>query len=258
MPVIALLTDFGHQDPYVGQMKGAILRHAPGTTLVDLCHEVRPQDVGHGAFILEASHAHFPSQTIFVCVVDPGVGTDRAILLAFWNNQWFLAPDNGLLDFLRADHALWWRLTPPPGVSSQTFHGRDIFAPMAARLSRGVTPDSLGTRTTLPGRVHAVQKPAATRTAESISCRVLHVDRFGNCLLNLPIHPLAKHWRLVSGHVVDVVGTYADIPPGQAGLIAGSQGVMELAMNQASCAQRLGLVPGDTVALERRPQQERP
>ena len=256
--VIVLLTDFGHQDPYVGQMKGSILRHAPEAVLVDLCHEIRPHDTRQAAFMLEASHAHFPDQAIFVCVVDPGVGTNRDLLLARWREHWFLAPDNGLLDFLHAHPAAWWKLPPPPSGSSQTFHGRDIFAPAAARLALGESPDVLGRRAHPADPGSQKSSRAARLDSETIACRVGHVDHFGNCLLDLPIQPLLRHWRLPHGQEVDLAATYAEIAPGRIGLIAGSQGVMELAMNQQSCARCIGLSPGDIITLTRRTPQEHP
>ncbi len=256
-PLVVLLTDFGHHDPYVGQMKGAILRHAPDAVLIDLCHEIRAHDTRQAAFMLEASHVHFPGATIFVCVIDPGVGTERGLLLAQWDGRWFLAPDNGLLNFLRCHPAVWWKLPAPPAETSRTFHGRDILAPLAARLARGEHPDTLGVRF----QPEQAATPTADRMArietDTIQCRVVHVDRFGNCLLNLPIQPIHATWRLTQGQNVDHTETYADIAPGRIGLLAGSQGVMELAMNQTSCASHLGLAPGDTITLTHRTPTER-
>lgn len=251
-PVIALLTDFGHLDPYVGQMKGAILRHAPEAVLIDLCHEVRAHNVLQASFILESSHDSFPAGTIFVCVVDPGVGSCRDILLTRWQERCFLAPDNGLLGFLRAQPVDWWKIPPPPAAACRTFHGRDIFAPLAARLAKGENPDALATRVA-PEHVAALAKVGSVSvTAEEIRCHVVHVDRFGNCLLDLPIQPLKTAWRLERKQEVDLVGTYTDLGPDRIGLLAGSQGVMELAMNQTSCASHLGLRPGAAIVLTTR------
>lgn len=249
-PIVVLLTDFGHHDPYVGQMKGVILRHAPDAALIDLCHEIRTHDTRQAAFMLEASYVHFPDAAIFVCVVDPGVGTERGLLLAQWRERWFLAPDNGLLNFIPRT-ASWWQLPAPPTEASRTFHGRDILAPLAARLARGEHPDTLGVGFH-PN--HAATSPAdqmARIETDTIRCRVVHVDRFGNCLLNLPIQPVHATWRLGQGRNVDHAQTYADIAPDRIGVMAGSQGVMELAMNQTSCARHLGLGPGDKVTLIR-------
>lgn len=132
LPVIVLLTDFGHVDPYVGQMKGVLLCHAPQATIVDLCHEVRAQDVRQAGFLLQGSCRHFPAGSVFVCVVDPGVGSARDILLAEFGGRLFLAPDNGLLSFLLDEPARWWRTQTDMSGASRTFHGRDVFAGLAA------------------------------------------------------------------------------------------------------------------------------
>jgi S-adenosylmethionine hydrolase len=248
---IVLLTDFGYLDPYVGQMKGVILRHAPGVPLVDLCHEVEPGNVDQAAFMLQAGYAFFPENSIFVCVVDPGVGTARKILLARLREQFFLAPDNGLLNFLGNEGVSWWVVRADrPAVN--TFHGRDIFAPLAARLSLGEAPHNLGTPM-IPGPPAPL--PSSGRSDPDIlACVVRHVDRFGNCLLDVHISALprtGRTWRM-GRRIVLEVDTYAELPPGRIGLIPGSQGVMELAMNQKSCAQVLGLRPGSKVLLLRK------
>lgn len=251
---IVLLTDFGHLDPYVGQMKGVILRHAPDVPLVDLCHEVEPGNVEQAAFMLQASHAFFPKNSIFVCVVDPGVGTARKILLARLGEQFFLAPDNGLLNFLGNEVASWWVVSADrPAIN--TFHGRDIFAPLAARLSLGEAPHGFG--------VPMISGPPAPLSSSGmldpniLECVVQHVDRFGNCLLDVQTSALlraGRTWRMGRRTVLEV-DTYAELPPGRVGLIPGSQGVMELAMNQKSCAQALGLRPGSRVLLRMREEQ---
>lgn len=248
---ITLLTDFGLADPYVGQMKGAILAHLPSATIIDLCHEILPHNITQASFLLLASYAHFPVETVFVCVIDPGVGSDRGVLLARHQHRLFLAPDNGLLSFLTARETQWWRLHTPDNLSN-TFHGRDFFAPTAARLAAGAHPDSLG---------HAVNSmdvlnlPSvnATVSPDEIHAHVVHTDRFGNCLLNLPADMfahIATCWR-IGRHAVTKIRTYADLQPGAIGLLAGSQGVLELAMNQQSCASVLHLAPGSPVLLIR-------
>lgn len=252
-PVIALLTDFGHQDPYVGQMKGALLRMAPHARIVDLCHEVQPHNIVQASFLLQASHRHFPNECIFVNVVDPGVGSKRSILLARLEKKSYLAPDNGLLSFLLDEPASWWRIAADSSDVSRTFHGRDIFAGVAARLALGAMPESLG----FPLSADKVVRSAMTQgtvQADAVDCVVLHVDRFGNCLLNLPIGkvPIRRRtWTLDDGRKVIEATTYAELAPSQIGLLEGSQGVMELAVNQDSCARLLEIVPGQTLRLTR-------
>lgn len=245
---IVLLTDFGLADPYVGQMKGALLRLAPGAPVVDLCHEVRPHCIAQAGFLLEASRAHFPDGSIFLAVVDPGVGSARSILVARLGGQFFLAPDNGLLSFLHGQKASWWRADADTSNASRTFHGRDVFAPLAARLALGADPSSLG-RSIAPDSIGRIEQAWAEAGDGCLNCAVLHVDRFGNCLLNLRIEAMparSRTWMLDDGRTVTPVSTYADLAPGQVGLLAGSQGVMELAVNGGSCADLLGLFPGRT------------
>jgi S-adenosylmethionine hydrolase len=250
LPVIVLLTDFGLLDPYVGQMKGALLCAAPQALIVDLCHEVRAHDAVQAGFLLQASHRHFPAGSVFVCVVDPGVGSGRGILLARHGGRFFLAPDNGLLSFLLEEPAEWWRVRDDAPAASRTFHGRDIFAPVAARIALGEGPQTLGTPLN-PGEVVRAGLAWTEPAGRELRCRVLHVDRFGNCLLGLRAgQPLpAGAWTLEDGRPVQPASTYAELEPGQVGLIEGSQGVMELAVNGGSCARLLGLSPGDDVTL---------
>jgi S-adenosyl-L-methionine hydrolase (adenosine-forming) len=252
--VIVLLSDFGHLDPYVGQMKGVLLRESPDASVVDLCHEVDAHNIMQASFLLQASHSHFPPQSIFLNVVDPGVGSGRSIVLAKRENQLFLAPDNGLLSFLIDEPALWWRVGANFRSSSSTFHGRDIFAPLAARLALGAAPPSMGSPIA-PDTLVRHDLVWATGEKNVLECTVLHVDRFGNCLLNLRAENLPHHggaWILDEGRVVIKAATYADLAPGQLGLLEGSQGVMELAINQGSCALLLDLYPGRTIRLTRK------
>ena len=253
-PVIVLLTDFGTLDPYVGQMKGVLLREAPDAQVVDLCHEVRAHNIVQAAFLLEASHLHFPPQAIFLGVVDPGVGSSRSILMAQFENQIFLAPDNGLLSFLLDRPVSWWKVAPEFECASKTFHGRDIFAPLAARLALGASPRSMAT----PVSAIEIKRHAMTWAENAdgvLDCTVLHVDRFGNCLLNLRAENFDAGdgtLHLDDGTMVAVVKTYAHLSPGQVGLLEGSQGVMELAMNQDSCARLLELSPSKTLRLSKK------
>jgi S-adenosylmethionine hydrolase len=252
--VIVLLTDFGHLDPYVGQMKGVLLREAPDACVVDLCHEVDAHNVLQASFLLQASYRHFPPQSIFLSVVDPGVGSGRSIVLAKRENLFFLAPDNGLLSFLIDEQASWWRIGASSRAASNTFHGRDIFAPLAANLAMGAAPQALGSPVA-PDTLVRRDLVWNSVSLDALDCTVLHVDRFGNCLLSLRADNFpARHetWLLDDGTMVVQAATYADLAPGQIGLLAGSQGVMELAANQANCASRLDLRPGQDIRLRRK------
>ena len=249
--VIVLLTDFGHFDPYTGQMKGVLLREAPGARIVDLCHEVEAHNILQAGFLLQASYQYFPPQSIFLSVIDPGVGSSRSIVLAERENQFFLAPDNGLLSFLIDEPVSWWRIDAQAYAVGNTFHGRDIFAPIAARLALGAAPQAIGSRIG-PDMLVRRDLPWAEIGNGAIDCTVLHADRFGNCLLNLRADnfpDLPGTWALDDGRSVVTAATYADLAPGQIGLLAGSQGVLELAVNQGDCARTLGLCPGQSIRL---------
>ncbi|WP_243368701.1 SAM hydrolase/SAM-dependent halogenase family protein [Fundidesulfovibrio soli] len=254
---VALLTDFGLEDPYVGQMKGALAMHGPCVPVVDLCHHVAPYNTLQAGFILRASYAHFPPGTVFVNVVDPGVGGDRRIVILEALDRFFLAPDNGLLTMMldaspscRA-HSVDMSHFPR---ASCTFHGRDIFAPLAVRLALGAAPDVLAQAIDPAGLVR-LDNAQAKATPYGAMAHVAHVDRFGNCLLNMDIatweEKLAstRTLRMGNGPAFRLATTYASLNPGEVGFIAGSQGVMELAMGQASAAERLNLSLGDTLNL---------
>ncbi|MCF8086360.1 MAG: SAM-dependent chlorinase/fluorinase [Desulfohalobiaceae bacterium] len=257
--IFGLLTDFGDRDPYRGQLASVLLRRNPSCQILDLSHQVDPHNIPQGAFFLRASWPWLPRGCIVLAVVDPGVGSSRDIVLLRSRREYVLAPDNGLLDLLLRDvspDGLWRLGTKRYSGASSTFHGRDVFAPLAADLAEGRDPDRLGER--LAGQ-DLVRLPFGEAEVEGnrLEARVLHVDRFGNCVLNIP----ESAWKNVFGGrdgadllepvsvFVTLVRAYNDIPPGSAGLLPGSQGYLELAVDRASCAERLGLESGDRVVL---------
>ncbi|MFW5721824.1 MAG: SAM hydrolase/SAM-dependent halogenase family protein [Desulfohalobiaceae bacterium] len=253
-PLVALLTDFGLDDPYVGQMKAALLGKAPGTELVDISHGVRPQDVLQASFFLSASFPHLPGNSLCLCVVDPGVGTKRKIVLLQQGQQRVLAPDNGLLTLVleRGQAFRAWDMTAsqPPGPVSATFHGRDLFAPLAADLILGKDPDTIGMAIAVSS-LHRLRLPRVTLQRDTLTAVVLHVDRFGNCVLNVPDGWAARlrtyAWLRLEKPVdrsVALATTYGRLAQGQLGLLPGSQGYYELALNGSSAAADLGLAPG--------------
>ncbi len=269
-PVITLLTDFGLADAYVGAMKGVVLAANPQATLVDLTHDVPPQDVLQGAFLLGTAWHYFPAGTIHVAVVDPGVGTERRALLLEAHGHLFLAPDNGLLTFILpsqdADTPLHqpYRAGLPQGFRaytltnsrywrhpvSATFHGRDIFAPVAAHLSQGLAPKDAGDPMDSLIRLAI---PVPIWRDDRLAGHVLHVDRFGNVVTTLLEAALAGWESLVlevGGTTVrGLVHTYAEAD-GLAALI-GSHGYLEIAMSNGSAAQVLGVKVGDEVRVRR-------
>ncbi|MBU1003231.1 MAG: SAM-dependent chlorinase/fluorinase [Proteobacteria bacterium] len=261
---IVLLTDFGLSDPYVAQMKGAILSRHPDATLVDLSHDIPPFELPRAALFLEASRRHFPRGTIFVAVIDPGVGTARRIVALEKDGQTFLAPDNGLLGLVLAapGEARSWDLSAHArgDAVSATFHGRDVFAPLAAALGAGEPAADLGPEIEPAGLTRPPwAEPVPTKNPVGVEVSILHVDHFGNCLTNLPLEPWARRLpsaaqlimtpSLGASRAVLRVQTYAQLERAQLGLIPGSQGYLELALNQASAASETGLAPGDTLIL---------
>lgn len=244
-PVFVLLTDFGHTSPYVGQMKAVLLAGCRDAAIIDLTHEITAHAVCEAAFLLTASIPYLPAQSIVLAVVDPGVGTERAMVLWDTPELRILAPDNGLLTPL-AHQGTLWRISMPEAPSA-TFHGRDVLAPVAVRLALGDPPIAVATPW---GTQPLVSLPALPAPSPGqILTRVAHVDRFGNCLMELPANtPLPAH-LLVEDRPARVVRTYSDLAPQELGVLRGSQGVWELALREASAAHLLGLGAGALVSL---------
>lgn len=247
--IVTLLSDFGLCDPYVGVMKGAVMRASSRVVIVDLGHGVPPQDIAAGAFWLAATIGRFPPGTVHVAVVDPGVGTDRRLLAVSAAECFWLAPDNGLLApvlaadpaaEVRAIDALHLNLRPP----SRTFHGRDVLAPVAGWLAGGRYGFSaLGPR---------IDDPVAGTEPFGGNPRVVHVDAFGNLITNVREQDLAGVATVrIGGQSVQLRGTYADAATGQLLALVGSYGLLEVAVNGGSAAKTLGLQRGAPIELVR-------
>jgi S-adenosyl-L-methionine hydrolase (adenosine-forming) len=279
MTCIALLTDFGGEDWFVGTMKGVIASIAPKARIIDLCHDIPPGDIRAGAFSLLASFRYFPPGTVFVAVVDPGVGGPRAGLLAEAHGYHFIGPDNGILSYalgggppgtggrasLSPAKAPVQDLPEPrirglenpefrlPG-SGSTFHGRDIFAPAAAHLLAGKPPAAFGKR-----RDDFVELPFPVpyKLRGSVSGTIVHVDRFGNAITNLTPRDLpektasrAKGLAIrAKGKAFPLAGFYAEAAPGKPLAVAGSCGFLELSVNGGNAARKFGLKRGDRVVV---------
>lgn len=240
--VVTLTTDFGTDDPYVGIMKGALLRASPKVQCVDLCHAVAPQDVATGAFVLWSAIGRFALGTVHVAVVDPGVGTGRRLLAAAAHECYWLAPDNGLLGgVLGGDGVQEVRMLDLPhlGIApeSNTFHGRDVLAPVAAWLAGGRYGFSA-----MGPRVADVAVGAAPLAGER---RIVYVDRFGNAISNLGAAEVrgARAVR-VGGVEVPLRRTYGDVAAGECLAYVGSFGLVEIGVNGGSAARGLGLAVG--------------
>ncbi len=264
MAIITLITDFGTEDEYVGLIKGVILGIDPDAVLVDVTHAIGPQDVVQAAFALEASYRYFPAGTIHVVVVDPGVGTERGILCLERHRQIVVAPDNGVLTLLldeggsprlrRLENRSFWLREVSP-----TFHGRDIIAPTAAHLSKGADFSELGPLFDPGEAVRLGRLRPVVRQDDEIEGTIVHVDRFGNLITNVPAGLLEAD---AGGRVMDIaVGgarigvlsrTYAEGKPAALLALIGSRGYLEIAVNRGSARDALGLGAGDTVRVRRR------
>ncbi len=259
MAVIALLTDFGLQDSYLGAMKGAILAVCPEAALVDVLHELPAHDVLAGALALEAVYRVFPERTVFLVVVDPGVGSERRPIAAAAGAWLFVGPDNGVLSLVLRAHpeARVRELTNPvlrrPQVSP-VFHGRDLFGPAAAQLARGLRFAEVGPVASDPVRL---ELPAAERMDEGWRAAVLHADRFGNLTTNLREADLAalggppagRIEVVAGGRVLPLVRVYADVARGEACALIGSGGRLELAVNRGRADRLLAASPGTVVVV---------
>ena len=252
MALLTLLTDFGTSDYYVAAVKGTALRLAPGTQIVDVSHEVPAGDVATGAFLLSAAVPWFPEGTVHLAVVDPGVGSGRRILAARTGSSWLVLPDNGLLTLLRNSIQVIRSVEnvnvflPGPG---QTFHGRDRFAPVAAWLLRREPVEKLG-----PEIADPVLLPldAPRRELGCLAGQVVHVDRYGNLITDIPSEWLPERpcRAEVAGHAATLrAGHYAEIPEGEAAMIPGSLGTVELSLKGDDLARRWIVERGASVRI---------
>jgi S-adenosyl-L-methionine hydrolase (adenosine-forming) len=233
--LVTLLTDFGGADGYVGAMKGVIQRLAPGTTVIDLAHDVPRHDVAHAAWVLTTSAWEFPEGTIHVVVVDPGVGGARAEVIVAAGGHLFVGPDNGVFGHVAAAGDSAWGI-PPPAGASPTFHGRDVFAPTAAALARGAGPETLGAAILLRGRL-PWPDPGV----------IVHVDVFGNLISDVRWEPGAAGTVRIAGLTLAVVRTYEDVAPGEPLAYVGSAGTIEIAVRERDAARVLGIARGEPV-----------
>ena len=258
-PIITLTTDFGTRDPFVGIMKGVMLGLAPHARFVDLTHDVPPQDVVAGAYALRSAVSWFPAGTIHLAVVDPGVGTRRRALAIATKDAWFVGPDNGLFSWVAPKHAIRtiveisrspYRLRP----MSRTFHGRDLFAPVAAALACGAPPERLGRAVRAIERLRA---PAVRRRGRSLYGEVLWTDRYGNLTTSISGGDLGRNGfrgRRVSitigDHVVPFRSSYAAVRRNCAVAVLNSADLVEIAVNHGSAAAALGAGRGDGVRVD--------
>jgi S-adenosylmethionine hydrolase len=246
--IITLTTDFGTQDGYVGAMKGVILSELPSARLVDLTHEVAPQDVLGGAFALAQAAPLFPTGTVHVAVVDPGVGSPRRALIAAHGGSFYVGPDNGLLSLAAPGRAFSVDRTPESWRLHPTFHGRDLFARLAARLAGGALPGEFASAEVEPERIELAP---TERVGDEVIGQVIHVDRFGNLITNFEGATVEAAVLEIGGVQAPRAVTYSDVERGRLVAYPGSAGYLEIAVRDGSAAQLLSAGRGARVRARR-------
>ena len=257
--IITLLTDFGASDYFVGAMKGVILSINPDATIVDITHEIPPQDIETGAFNLLSCYRQFPAGTIHVAVVDPGVGSDRRAIVIECAGQLLIGPDNGLFSWI-CEREKDWTATQITNHKffrkpiSHTFHGRDIFAPVAAALSAGHEPHEFGPALTDLTKLPSLEP--TTLNENTVDGRIIHIDRFGNCVTNftretLALRGAATSWRIILNdrEIDSFRDFFADSQPNEVFAILGSAGFIEICVRNSSAANLLNIQRGQSVQL---------
>lgn len=241
--VILLFTDFGFADLYVGPVKAALWQHAPGACIVDILHEAPNYDVAAGAHLLAALAGHFPPGCVCLAVVDPGVGGERGAILLCADGRWYLGPDNGLLSVLAARAATisYWNIDWRPDALSPSFHGRDLFASVAASVELGMFPGAIP------------NQPAAMKVwldAADLE-QVIYLDHYGNAMTGIRAANLAHDQRVRMGDaVLPYARVFAEVAEGKAFWYENSIGLVEIAVNRGSARDVLGLRLGDPVLVE--------
>lgn len=257
--IITLLTDFGTRDAFVGIMKGVILGIAPDVQLVDLSHDIPPQDIFTGALQLRSAVPFFPHGTIHVAVVDPGVGSQRRAVVVQAHDAFFIGPDNGLLSLAAPPESISRivHLTNPQYFlprRSNTFHGRDVFAPVAAHLAQGVLPETLGPQI---GTIEQLTLPVVERTDSQLTGQVIAIDHFGNLITNITeadLLPFSRETLSVSIGKIQIHGivpTYVTVPVGSFAALLNSWGMLEITVRNGSAVQQLQTSRGTTVSVRR-------
>jgi S-adenosylmethionine hydrolase len=242
--MIVLFTDYGLHGPYTGQLKAMLLREAPGVPVIDLLADAPAYDPRRSAYLLAAYYGAFPAASVFLCIIDPGVGSARDACVLRADARWFVAPDNGLLAIVsrRSPHQEWWRVTWQPPALSATFHGRDLFAPVAAMIARGQP---------VPGEVLARQPETGAQWPDDLP-EIIYIDRFGNAMTGLRACTLPPGTRLeIAGKTVVRARTFADVAPGEAFWYENANGLVEIAVNRGRADASLGLACGAPVSIAR-------
>ena len=240
--MIVLFTDFGLDGPYIGQMKAAMLRIAPAVPVIDLFADLAPFDPRSAAYVIPAYTAGFEEDTVFLCVVDPGVGGPRRALIQRSRGHWFVGPDNGLLDVEagRDPATQRWSITWRPATLSASFHGRDLFAPVAARLANGESPEAIG--------CEPLAEPAPELPADLP--RIVYMDRFGNAVTGIRASTMSPTAELsIRGFKVPRANTFSDVAEGMPFWYENANGLVEIAVNRGYADEELQIEVGDPFVL---------
>jgi len=252
--LITLLSDFGISDEYVAVMKGAIAQINPISTVVDITHQIPPQNIIAARFCLMNAYAYFPVGTVHVAVVDPGVGGNRRAVAVELAQGFLVAPDNGLLSGVLSQNTVisaveltnpnYWLTSQP----SKTFHGRDIFAPVGAHLANGISLQKLGQEIN-PESLVKLDLPECSRKDDILIGCIQYIDHFGNLVTNIPENFVkGKNWSVeIQGNIIKARETYSDVKPGEIIALVGSDGWVEIAVNCGNAGLELGLKLGDKV-----------
>ncbi len=241
--MIVLFTDYGINGPYVGQMKAVLLRDAPQMPVIDLMHDAPNFDPHAAAYLLASLVPEFPQDAIFLGVVDPGVGGERRAAAVNVDGRWFIGPDNGLFTVvaMRGDKVRWWDITWRPERLSASFHGRDLFAPVAAMIANG--QDVPGEKVDPQERIYAGWTPEYPQ--------VIYIDHYGNAMTGIRASSLPADAKLSIGkHKLPRAYTFSDVPSGDPFWYENSIGLVEIAVNKAGAAAKLGITLGDRVHLD--------
>jgi S-adenosyl-L-methionine hydrolase (adenosine-forming) len=250
-PIITLTTDFGTRDYYVAAMKAVLVRRCPDVRMIDITHQVPRHDILCGSITLERAIDGFLPGTVHLAVVDPGVGTDRRILIVEINQQTVVCPDNGLITWAwrRLGAARAYELTWRPPETSSTFHGRDIMAPVAAMLACGTSISEIARPIDDPVMLDVAPASEDDRTA-----RIIHIDAFGNATTNMDyarVRTLGERsFRAGGRNLAHIRRTYWDVAPGEPLALIGSSGLLEIAVRDGSACEQLNLRVGDEVGVE--------
>lgn len=256
MQVITFTTDFGNKDPYVGVMKGIILDIYPYAKLVDINNEIEPQNIWQASWSIQSSYKYFPKGTIHICVVDPGVGTTRAPILIETNNSIFIGPNNGVFTWIVEKEEIkkvieltekkYWLPN-----TSQTFHGRDIFAPTAAHLAKGVPLNDLGIPV-IPSDLVRLPESSLIKKEKSCTGIIKHIDRFGNLITNIPTNeiPGSIKGKIKNKEFKGLISNYQDGEQFKLFAIKGSHGFVELSVYMGNANKHTNASVGDKVEIK--------